>query len=243
MHITERLRNLVRGMLGGWITRRERRNPEAVYDSAIQERLASYVRLREAAAGILYMRSKLAKELDANTTELERARSQLAIAVERDDDAAALVLIQRRDALTAEVSRLSGDLTELTGEADTAKANLVTFQTDIARLKEEKTWMLARLANAKARLRFQATLNGLAPDADIRALDEVRDHINRLVAETQLTREIADTDLDRRLGAIREAESDASARAQLAEMKRARMLVPVAWPPDKVAVERRSAAS
>jgi len=43
----------------------------------------------------------------------------------------------------------------------------VTFQTEIARLREEKVHMLARLSNAKARLRFQETLTGLAPDADI----------------------------------------------------------------------------
>src|SRR6059058_1595228 len=166
MQLVGRVRNLLRGLAGHWVGRREQRHPDAVYAAAIEERVAQYATLRQAAAGIIYL------------------RSQLEIAVERDDDAVALHLIGRRDTLGAEVTRLTAELTELTKEAEGAKQNLVTFQREIARLREERVRMLARLASAKARLRFQTTLNGLSPDADIRALEEVRDHINRLVAET-----------------------------------------------------------
>jgi phage shock protein A len=232
MQFFARLSNLVRGALSGWIGRREHRHPEAVYEAAIQERLGRYAKLREAAAGILYLRSKLGKELERHSDELVRVRRQLEIAVERDDDPAALALIARRDALAAEVNRLTAELTELTREAEGAKQNLITFQDEIARLKEERMRMLARLANAKARLRFQATLNGFSPEADIRALEEVRDHVNRLVAETQVSREVGDGELEKRLGRIREAEAESAARAQLEELKRARRgeLLPMVLP-------------
>ncbi len=96
--------------------------------------------------------------------------------------------------------------------------------------------MLARLANAKARLRLQETLNGLAPDADIQALEGVRDHINQLVTETQVGRDLGDRELDQRLGRIREAEADASQRAQLAELKRTRKrdLLPMVLPGEMI---------
>jgi hypothetical protein len=60
----------------------------------------------------------------------------------------------------------------------------------------------------------------------------VRDHINQLVAEVQVARDTSDTDLERRLGKIREAEADAAARAQLDELKRARKrtLLPLVLP-------------
>jgi phage shock protein A len=86
--------------------------------------------------------------------------------------------------------------------------------------------MLARLANAKARLRLQETLGALSPDADIRALEDIREHINRLVSETQLARDLPDTELARRLDRIRQSESEAAARAQLEEIKRARLTLP-----------------
>jgi len=233
MYLFRRTVNLVRGLASRWLGRREHRHPDAVYEAAIHERLGRYVKLREATAGILYLRSKLAKELERHSDELVRVRRQLEIAVDRNDDQVALHLIGRRDALASEVNRLTAELTELTREADGAKENLVAFQREIAQLREERVRMLARLASAKARLRFQETLVGLSSDADIRALDEVRDHVNRLVAETQVSRDVGDGELERRLGRIREVEAESAARAQLEELKRSRrgeQLLPIALP-------------
>jgi phage shock protein A len=232
MRLFSRVQNLLRGLMTQWLGRREQGNPGAVYEAAIHERMEQYGKLRAAAAGVLYMRSKLAKELQLTSAELTHLRSQLEIAVDRDDDAVALTLIHRRDTVSVEVERLTSELTELTAEAETAKKNLTAFQNEIARLRDEKVRMLARLANAKARLRLQETLNGLSPDADIRALEAVRDHINRLVSEVQLARDVLDPELERRLGDIREAEAKAAARAQLDELKRARKrtLLPLVLP-------------
>src|SRR4051794_13548576 len=126
MSFLRRVRNLARGLLAQWIGRREHRNPEAVYEAAIQGRVEQYARLRGAAAGVLYLRAKLARELDAATAGLRRVRAQLELAVERDDDAVALVLIERRDGLDAELVRLRAELAELEKEAEVAKKNLGT---------------------------------------------------------------------------------------------------------------------
>jgi phage shock protein A len=233
MRFFARVSNLVRGVLGRWLGEREHRNPGAVYESAIQERVVQYGKLREAAAGVIYMRQKLDRELAARTEELGRVRRQLDVAVERDDDTAALALIARREALDADAARLTQDLGELTTEADAAKRNLVTFQQEIQRLRDERTRTLARLANAQARLRLHETLSGLSPEADIQALEEVRDHVNRLVTEANLVRDGGDPALEKRLGTIRDAEAERSARAQLDELKRARKanLVPMVIKP------------
>jgi phage shock protein A len=243
MRIFARVHNLVRGALARWIRRRERRNPEAVYEAAIQARREQYGALRGAAAGVLYLRSKLTKELEAAAKELARTRAQLDVAVDGDDDDAALALIGRRDALATDVERLSAELAELTAEAETAKQNLIAFQGDIARLRDEKVRMLARLASAKARLRFQETLAGLAPDADIRALEGVREHVDRLVEETKIQRDLADGELERTLDRIRAAESDAARRAQLDALKRARgrVMLPMVVPAREKAPVGRAA--
>jgi phage shock protein A len=222
MGFIARIRNLLRGLAAQWLHRREHRNPEAVYEAAIQGRLEQYGKLRAAAAGVVYMRTKLARELEAKTEELGRLRRQLDLAVANDDDAVALTLIERRRQLDADVERVTAELRELEAEAEAAKANLGAFHNEIARLREEKVRMLARLANARARLRFHETLSGLSADADIRALDSVREHVNRLLTEVQLSRELGDEELERRLSGIRDAEAAASARAELDEMKRAR---------------------
>ena len=47
-----------------WMRDREEDNPRAVYENAIQERVTQYRELKEAVAGILYMRNKLEAELE-----------------------------------------------------------------------------------------------------------------------------------------------------------------------------------
>lgn len=232
MLFLHRIVNLIRGAAGQWLGRREHRHPGAVYESAIQERLEQYGTLRQAAAGVLYMRSKLAKDLELRSAELQRVTSQLGVAVDQDDDVAALALIARRDTLTGDIDRIGAELQEITAEAETAKRNLVGFRNDIERLREEKVRMLARFANAKARLRLHETLSGVSLDADLRALDAVREHIERLVSEAQMQREMGDGDLAKRLGVIRAAEADSAAQAQLRALKQARRrpLVPMILP-------------
>jgi phage shock protein A len=224
-----RLYNLVRGGLSNWLGGREQKNPAAVYEAAINERLEQYVKLRQAAAGVLYMRSKLAREVEMKTAALRGLMRELEYAVDHDHDDVALALIGRRDALSAEVARVTDELAELNREAEAAKKNLIAFQGEVARLREEKVRMLAKLANAKARLRLQETIKGISPDADIRALEEVRAHVERLVAEAQVSREVNDAELEKKLEGIREAEATNAARAQLDELKRVRKrsLVPL----------------
>lgn len=232
MKTLSRLGNLVRGLFAQWLGRHEHRNPAAVYEAAISERLSQYEALRRAAAGIIYLRGKLAAQLETASRQLAGVQVRLDIAVDRDDDALAVSLITRRDSLRADVERLTTELSELTREAEGAKRNLIAFHEDIARLRDEKVRMLARLANAKARVRLQQTLGGLATDADLQALEAVREHIERQVTEVQLGRDLGDSGLEQRLGAIRDAETTAAAHAQLEEMKRSRprRLLPVVLP-------------
>lgn len=243
MNFVSRLYNLVRGGLSHWMGGRETRNPAAVYEAAINERLEQYVKLRQAAAGVLYMRSKLARDVELKTAALRGLTRELEYAVDHDHDDVALALIGRRDVLSAEVARVTEELADLNREAEAAKKNLIAFQGEVARLREEKVRMLAKLANAKARLRLQETIKGISPDADIRALEEVRAHVERLVAEAQVTREVNDVELEKKLEGIREAEASNAARAQLDELKRVRKrsLVPLDLK-EKVAATNAAAA-
>ena len=229
MGALSRIRNLFDGVLGQWLTRREHRNPGVVYEAAIQARVRRYATLRDAAAGVIYMRGKLSDDLGHRRTELAAVLRELDSAVERDDDTLALALIARRNHLQAEVERLTREVEEVSREAETAKRNLVAFQEDIARLREEKVRMIAKWANARARQRFQRALDGLSPDADIRALDEVRDHIRRLTGEIEVERELTGAGVDERLESMRRSQVEAAAHAELAERKQARRgrLLPV----------------
>jgi phage shock protein A len=105
-------------------------------------------------------------------------------------------------------------------QAEDAKQGLVAFQGEIEELKREKNEMLAKKANAEARIQIQETLEGLSTDADIRALENVRESIHKTVAEAQVGAEIQDDSLDSKLEDIKKKAQGASARSQLEEMKK-----------------------
>ena len=109
---------------------------------------------------------------------------------------------------------------EVSGECESAKANLVTFRGEIRTLEREKIRMLATLANARARRRFQEALQGLSIDSEMRALDKVREQIAQLQAEGHIDQEIGDPGLQSRIRAIREEARNDGALRELEELKR-----------------------
>lgn len=217
-----RLSNLWRGFLSVFVGNMEKDNPEAVYEAAINARKEQYKELKKAVSGIIVLRNKLAAELDDKSAQIRELDLQIQTAVEADEDDVALVLIQRRDELTERVTRVEVELQQAKDEAETAKASIVTFQAEIEKLEREKVAMLAKKETAEARIQIQETLEGMSLEADIQALDNVREHISRLQAEADVGAEIDDAGLDSRLKKIQQQAGTASARAQLDAMKKAR---------------------
>jgi phage shock protein A len=56
----------------------------------------------------------------------------------------------------------------------------------------------------------------------VKALENVREHVKNTVAEANLSKELAETSLDQRLAQLRLQTGDASAKAQLEQLKAAR---------------------
>ena len=81
--------------------------------------------------------------------------------------------------------------------------------------------MLATLANARARRRLQAAIEGLSVDAEMDALENVREHISRLVLEGEVNKELGeDGDTIRtKLRGYRDEARRESARSELASLK------------------------
>ncbi|MDO8430991.1 MAG: PspA/IM30 family protein [Candidatus Binatus sp.] len=218
----KRFFKLFGGKLSRWIKAREARDPEAVYESAIADRVQRYHQLKSAAAGVIYMRNKLERELREKLTEMNEVDEEAGQAADMNEDQCALILIQRKHVLDADCSRLREELGELTAEAEEAKKNLISFKGEIEKLKIEKVRMIARLKNAQARVRIQRALEEISYDEDVRALEDVRDSIQRMLAQAGVNREIAGSELDDKLGAIRQRNAQSKAQAELNELKRKR---------------------
>lgn len=220
-----RLRNLLAGWLTVWVRDREQAHPRAVYEQAIAERLRRYAELKDAVAGILYLRNKLEGEILERRGELLRAAADTQRAVRRGDEAVALALVRHKQDLAAELERAERDLAALRGEAESAKENLLRFREEIRALEREKGRALAVWAGAQARRQVRSVLEGLSVEADLRALEGLREHIAKLATEGHLETELdeagpAGDGLGARLRAIRAEARDEAARRELDEIKR-----------------------
>ena len=220
MGFFDRLANIWRGFLSLWVSDIESRNPEAVYESAIDDRVRKHRDLKKAVSGIVYLRNKLSTELETKERELKEVMGQLPVAIDDGEDEVALLLIQKKDELTGRIELLSAELKKVSDQAEEAKAGLLAFQGEIEKLKREKEQMLAKKANAEARIRIQETLDGLSTEADVKALENVREHISKLHAEADIGSEIQGDSLDAKLKKIKDKAANSSARNQLEEMKR-----------------------
>jgi phage shock protein A len=220
MGFFERIANLWNGFLSLWVSDVESKNPELVYEAAINERIKKHKELKKAVSNIVYLRNKLQEELVSKEAEFKEVSAQIPVAVEEGEDEAALILIQKRDELAAAIESLSAELAKVETQADEAKGGLVQFQGEIEKLRREKDQMLAARANAQARIQIQENLSGLSTEADIAALDNVRQSIHKLRAEADVGAEIEGSGLDAKLKKIRERTASSSAKTQLEELKR-----------------------
>ncbi|RME26542.1 MAG: PspA/IM30 family protein [Deltaproteobacteria bacterium] len=220
MGFFDRLANVWKGFLSLWISDVESKNPEAVYEAAIEERIKKHRELKKAVSGIVYLRNKIQAELESKQKELKEVNAQIPVAVQEGEDEAAMVLIQRRDELDASITELRIELEKISAQAEDAKQGLLAFQGEIEKLKREKEEMLAKKANAEARIQIRETLDGLSMDADIKALENVRESIEKKQAEADVGAELEGESLDAKLAKIKAKAATASARQELEEMKR-----------------------
>jgi phage shock protein A len=214
------MRSLIRGWFSLWVRDREFESPEAIYEQAIRGRLTQYRELKDAVAGILYMRSKLDAEITERRAEIARLHDETRRALTRSDEEACLTLISHKQVLFDDLERAEQELSAVRLQADEAKANLIRFREEIRSLVHEKGRMLATLANAKARRRLQSAMEGLSVEAEMDALEGVREQIERMSAEGELDREIGGSDLRGQLRGFRDQARREAARSELDQLKR-----------------------
>ena len=219
MGVISRLANLWKGFLSLWVSDIEADHPEIAYENAINSMIQKYAKLKSATAAIIRRREELDERYKKATTDLSQADAELNTAVDTNQDDLAVVLIQKKNQLTAEISELKSDMEAAHGDADSAKTSLLSVQSEIRKLKAERDTMLAKMASAQARMKIQEQLEGLSVDDEVRALDNVRNHIKNTIAEANLTKELSDSSLDARLAQLKGQVGDVQAKQELAAMK------------------------
>jgi phage shock protein A len=219
MGVISRLSNLWKGFLSLWIADIEKDHPEIAYENAINSMVGKYAKLKGATAAIIRRREDLDERYKKATAELAQTEAELDTAVSTSQDDLAVVLIQKKNQLNADLAEMKTDMETARSDADSAKTSLISVQSEIRKLKAERDTMMAKMQSAQARLRIQEQLDGLSVDEEVRALDNVRTHIKNTIAEANLGKELSDTSLDGRLANLRNQVGDVQAKQELAELK------------------------
>jgi phage shock protein A len=219
MGLFSRLGNLWKGFLSLWISDIEKEHPEIAYENAINSMIEKYAKLKSATAAIIRRREELDDRYKKATAELAQTEAELNTAVETNQDDLAVVLIQKKNQLNADVEEMKADMQTAHSDADSAKTSLLGVQSEIKKLKAERDSMLAKMQSAQARLKIQEQLDGLSVDDEVRALDNVRTHIKNTIAEANLGKELSDSSLDTRLASLRNQVGDVQAKQELAALK------------------------
>ncbi|MFB3854107.1 MAG: PspA/IM30 family protein [Vicinamibacterales bacterium] len=219
MGLFKRLANLWRGFLSIWVSDIEKEHPEIAYENAINSMVEKYTRLKTATAAIIRRREDIDQRFQTATRAMADVEAQLNAALETNQDDLAVVLIQKKNELARELTDLRADLDLAQKDADSAKSSLLSVQGEIRNLKAERDSMLAKMQSAQARIKIQEQLDGLSVDAEVKALDNVREHIKTTIAEANLGRELSESSLDARLQALKTSAGEVQARQQLAELK------------------------
>lgn len=216
-----RIGNLWKGFLSLWISGVEKEHPEIAYENAINSMVGKYTQLKKATAAIIRRREDITSRLDKARKDLAQIDRDLNAAVQTDQKDLGVVLIQKRQAIASDVAEMEAELGQANTDAETAKASLMQVQGEINKLKSEKDRMLAKLASAQARVKINEQLDGLSVDAEVKALDNVREHIKTTVAEAKLGDELRDNDLDTRLNKLRQTSGDVTANDEWEKLKQA----------------------
>ncbi|MBK6616523.1 PspA/IM30 family protein [Ottowia sp.] len=219
--IMSRMWNLWTGFVSLWVRDIEKEHPEIAYQNSIQSMQVKYKRLKTAAGKIIARKLDIEERLKTARTELAGIQKQLDAALATTQDDLALVCIQKKESLSADIATMEGEFEGATTDAEEVKTSLLEMKGEIDRLKAEQDRMVAMLQSAEARLQVQESLDGLSIDAEVQALSSVREHIKGRVAEAKLGSELRESDLDVRLKKLTQVSGSVSARAELARLKQA----------------------
>jgi phage shock protein A len=222
LNLFTRLGNLVRGFMSLFVSGLEQQHPEIAYENAINTMVEKYNKLKNATAGLIRLREDAADRLQKSQAQQRELSAMLEEAMATNQDDLAVELIERKDAVDAEIASLEVELAGAEKDVDTAKTSLTEVKGEIAKLKTEKDRMLAKMQSAQARTRINDQLEGLSVDAELRALENVRTGIKDTIAKAKLGDELRESDLDVRLKTLKAGSSKSTARAKLDALKKER---------------------
>lgn len=228
MGLLRRIANLFTGFISLFVGGVERKNPAIAYENAINALTKKYVALKQATAAVIARRDSLERKLASGREQLRLTEGDLETALSQNNDEVSVALLQRKEFLAGEIVEMEAEWQEATKDSDEAKSSLNALKSEVTRLKDERDRVIAKLKSAEARIAVQNQIEGLAVDAELKALEGVRENVTHRIAESKLNKELKESDIETKIATIREIGSKERAVKALEDIKRSRKALPPA---------------
>lgn len=204
--------NFLTGALGFGVRQLEEKNPEIVYQNAIDDRQSNYIKLKKIAGSVVARVNAVRNEIAADQKLISEFTDDIEIAVEENDEETAIAIFQRKQIVEERIERNQQDFDEASKNADDIKSSLTEIRTDITSLRAEKDQHIAMLQSAEAKIAMQDELAGISDNSSIKALQIVRQKVKERAAEATIGMEIEGQTIDSKIKRLREKNSEKNAR-------------------------------
>jgi phage shock protein A len=184
-------------------------SPREVYDRVLEDRQATYAELRDAVAGLIYLRRRLEGDITERRAEIARLHAEAREWARRGSDSRALVLLEEKQRLAGELAESEEQLAHARRSVDEATQCLMRFGASIRALEREKRESLSALGASELRQRVDRVQDRETRDRD--TLAEIRQQAARARESNMVS--LAMRSLD-------DGIDDTSARLELAALKR-----------------------
>ena len=222
MNIISRIINLINGFFSSLVSGAEKKNPELVYESAINKMIVDHRELRKAIASITMLKNKTDSQLEDERARLLEAEACLETCLEDGDDALAIEFIERKEEIESRILYLERDLDKLTRENEDAINSLSQHRAKIDELKREKEFKIAQHKSAQVKNKALDLLNEISVDADMKAIENIRSEIDNEIAVADLNSEISRNSFDSKMSRVKEKSSKLRARQKLDQYKKSK---------------------
>src|SRR5512139_4095212 len=105
-----RIKNLFKGFLSIFVSDIEKEHPEIAYENAINSMIEKYSKLKAATAAIIRRREDTSERFQKAAKELAQTDAELGVAMDTNQDDVALILLQKKNQLTADVGELQAEM-------------------------------------------------------------------------------------------------------------------------------------
>lgn len=208
----------IKMFFNGLFRRRQQENPEDVYHEVISTRMKERTNLLHAAAEVIAERQRVVAEREGLVKDLSSTEQELNLAVQKQEEELGVYLLTRRDRLQESLSEINGRVEILVKQADAVKEKLMEFDRAVRDLKDEARTNVARFRAARAVNRIQDIASGMSVEVDIKALDTVRQSVDREVGQTILSKELEGKTFDKKVLDLKREAAQLKAKGEFKKL-------------------------